>query len=134
MYIYRDEHGKATGSCVVGMVSVEEALRVEAALDGKSIEGGAGWFTLRVRVVPRRLLSKVSCVVPLYSTHIRALTDSFVQLHTTIRALTLQNFCLLCRRRAKPAPLPPGWQVILIFFIYVFSRIRLRLCFLYFFW
>ena len=78
MYIYRDEHGKPTGSCVVGLVSVEEALRVEGALDGKSIEGGAGWFTLRVRVVPRRLLSKVSCIVTLYSTHIRALVDSFV--------------------------------------------------------
>ena len=66
VYIYRDEHGTPTGSCVVGLVSVEEALRVEAALNGKSMEGDAGWFTLRARVVPRR--------------------------------------------RAKPAPLPAGWQ------------------------
>jgi hypothetical protein len=38
IYMYRDEEGTPTGSCVVGMVSVEEALRVEAALDGKWVE------------------------------------------------------------------------------------------------
>lgn len=38
IYMYRDEEGKTTGSCVVGMVSVEEALRVEEALDGKWVE------------------------------------------------------------------------------------------------
>lgn len=35
-------------------MSVEEALRVEAALDNKCMEGDKGWFSLRARVVPRR--------------------------------------------------------------------------------
>ena len=54
IYMYRDKDGRPTGSCVVGMTSVEEALRVESELDRKSMEGDQGWFSLRVRVVPRR--------------------------------------------------------------------------------
>ena len=43
VYIYRDEHGTPTGSCVVGLVSVEEALRVEAGAQRQE-HGGRRWL------------------------------------------------------------------------------------------
>ena len=60
IYMYRDKDGRPTGSCVVGMTSVEEALRVESELDRKRMEGDQGWFSLRVRVVPRRQTNPVA--------------------------------------------------------------------------